>query len=149
MKIKTARIILSLTWLIGGLPLLAIVPFQSISDAYGETSTSWDKGYLWLMPLLFPPLSMIVGSWLVGKNNIDEEPISSVWLLVLTLLLSATFLFIIWGAIFVGAFKYNHQNWDQIFRSTTLYLSVGLQPIVTVALTKFFIENISSRHDRD
>jgi hypothetical protein len=143
MKIKTARNLLSATWFAGSLPPIALMPLLSLFDAFGDPATAWDKGYLWLMPLVVPPLSMIVGSWLVGKNKIDEAPISSVWLLIAMLLLSATFLLIVWGAIIVGALKYNHQNWDNIFRSTSWYLT-GLQPILMVPLAKFFIENIET-----
>ncbi len=72
MRVKEARSRLSVLWVAGSLPLIVIVALQSFNQVYGGAD-SWDKGWLWIMPLLFPMLGTIIGSWSVGRNEIDNR----------------------------------------------------------------------------
>jgi uncharacterized membrane protein len=144
MRVKTARSILSSTWLVLGLPLIVIVGLQGLNQVYGDPQ-DWDKGLMWVMPLLFPVLGTIVGSWSVGRNEVDDLHISSHSAFWLTLLLSLAYFAIFYYAIIVGAVKYKHENWTFIMRYTAWFLG-SFQFLISIALTKFFIENI--RPDR-
>ena len=140
MKIKTARSSLSILWVVGSLPLIVIVALQSLNQVYGGAET-WDKGWLWIIPLLFPVLGTIIGSWTVGRNENDDMPISSGSAFWLTMLLSGVYFVIFYGGLIIGSLVYQHTNWDFIIRSTEWFLSV-FQALISIAITKFFIENI-------
>ena len=139
-KVKGARSFLSVMWVAGSLPLIVIVALQSFNQVYGGAD-SWDKGWLWIMPLLFPMLGTVIGSWSVGRNKIDTQEISSGSVFYLTVLLSFTYFVILYGAIITGSLVYEHSNWDLIMRSTGWFLGM-FQALIMIALTKFFIENI-------
>jgi cellobiose-specific phosphotransferase system component IIC len=141
MKIKTARSVLSITWIVGGSISLLIVVLQTFLEVYGDASQNWDKGLQWIMPLLFPVLGTIIGSWSVGENEVDEFPVSSTPVFWLTMFLSIVYLAILLSGIVIGAVVYHHTHWDNIMRSTGWILSV-FQAFISVALAKFFIENI-------
>ena len=140
MKVKDARSRLSVLWVAGSLPLIVIVALQSFNLVYGGAD-SWDKGWLWIMPLLFPMLGTIIGSWSVGRNEIDNTEISSGAAFWLTVLLSLAYFVILYGGIITGSLVYEHSNWDLIMRSTGWFLGT-FQALIMIALTKFFIENI-------
>jgi cellobiose-specific phosphotransferase system component IIC len=139
-KVKAARSLLSVVWVVGSVPLIVIVALQSFNQVYGDME-NWDKGWLWIMPLLFPVLGTIIGSWSVGHNESDNLEISSGATLWLTVLLSAVYFVIFYSALITGSLVYKHNNWDFIMRSTGWFLGM-FQALITIALTKFFIENI-------
>jgi hypothetical protein len=140
MRIKTARTMLSVTWIGGSAPLIVVVALQSLGKVYGG-SDAWDAGWLWIMPSLFPIMGTIVGSWTVGQNKADDLQVSSSSIFWMTMLLSSVYLGILYGAIVIGVIVYEHNQWPFIIRSTTWFL-VSFQWLITTALTKFFIENI-------
>jgi hypothetical protein len=139
-KVKTARSSLSILWVVGSLPLIVIVTLQSLNQVYGDAQ-NWDKGWLWIMPLLFPVLGTIIGSWSAGPNESDELKVSSGSAFWLTVLLSSVYFVILYGGLIIGSLVYKHTNWDFIMRSTGWFLSV-FQALISIAITKFFIENI-------
>jgi hypothetical protein len=138
-RVKAARSLLSIVWVAGSVPLIVIVALQSLNQVYGVDN--WDKGWLWIMPLLFPMLGTVIGSWSVGRNKIDTAEISSGAVFWLTILLSLAYFVILYGAIITGSLVYQHSNWDLIMRSTGWSLGM-FQALISIALTKFFIENI-------
>jgi hypothetical protein len=140
MKVKTARSVLSTTWVVCSLPLIAIVALQGLNQVYGDPQ-DWDKGLMWIMPLLFPVLGTVVGSMSVGPNEVDGFEISSNSAFWLTMLLSLVYFAILYYAIIVGSLKYKHENWTFIMRYTGWFLGT-FQALISIALTKFFIENI-------
>ncbi len=140
MKVKTARSSLSILWVVGSLPLIVIVTLQSLNQVYGGPD-NWDKGWLWIMPLLFPILGTIIGSWSAGRNESDDLEIASSSVFWLTMLLSCVYFVIFYGGLITGSLVYRHENWDFIIRSTGWFLSV-FQALISIAITKFFIENI-------
>ncbi len=140
MKIKTARSLLSIIWVICSLPLIIIVTLQSLNQVYGGAE-DWDKGWLWIMPLLFPVLGTIIGSWSVGRNDSDDLQIASNSVFWLTMLLSFVYFVIFYGGVIIGSLVYRHSNWDFIMRSTGWFLAM-FQTLISIAITKFFIENI-------
>jgi hypothetical protein len=144
MKVKMARTILSVTWVAGSAPLIVVVALQGLGQVYGEPGQRlehWDDGWLWMMPLLFPILGTIVGSWTVGQNKVDDFKVSSSSVFWLTILLSIVYLGILYAGIVIGVIVYEHNQWPFIMRSTGWFL-VSFQWFITTALTKFFIENI-------
>jgi uncharacterized membrane protein len=140
MKVKTARTILSITWVVGSVPLILFVALQGLNQVYGD-SESWDKGWLWIMPLLFPILGTIIGSWSVGHNEVDSLQISSNSAFWLTMLLSLVYFAILYAGMVIGAIVFEHSNWNFVMRSTGWFLGT-FQALISIALTKFFIENI-------
>jgi hypothetical protein len=76
MKVKAARSLLSVVWVVCSVPLIVVITLQSLNKVYGNAD-NWDKGWLWMMPLLFPVLGTIIGSWSVGRNESDNLEISS------------------------------------------------------------------------
>jgi hypothetical protein len=140
MKVKTARAMLSVTWITGSVPLIIVIALQSINNG---DEKNWDKEWLWIMPLLFPVLGTIVGSWSVGHNEVDNVEISSTSAFWLTMLLSIVYFIIFYGGIIIGSVTTTarHSNWDFIIRSTGWFLGT-FQALISIALTKFFIENI-------
>lgn len=90
MKIKTARSMLSITWVIGSVPLFIVIPLQSFNQVYGDEQ-NWDKGWLWIMPLLFPILGTIIGSWSVGENEVDDFEVASTSVFWMTMILSVVY----------------------------------------------------------
>jgi hypothetical protein len=148
MKIKTARSMLSFTWVIGGSVLFVIVVIQTFLEVYGDPLRNWDKGLLWIMPLLFPVLGTIIGSWSVGENEVDAFPVASTLVFWMTMFLSVVYLAILFGGIVIGAVVYKHTHWDYIMRSAGWGLA-GFQPLISIALAKFFIENIRPPRPED
>jgi len=132
---------LSLTWVIGSCVLFVIVAMQTFMEVYGDPSQNWDKGFLWIMPLLFPLLGTIIGSWSVGENEVDAFPVASMAVFWMTMFISIVYLAILFGGIVIGSIIYNHSRWDYIMRSTGWFLGVFQAP-VSIALAKFFIENV-------
>ncbi len=121
MKIKTARSTLSITWIIGSVPVILIVALQTFNQVYGGLE-SWDKGWLWIMPLLFSVLGTIIGSWTVGHNEVEES--SSV--IQLGILADDDFVDCLF-CNFMGRTDHRrcydkHSNWDYIMRSTGVVL---------------------------
>jgi hypothetical protein len=127
-------------WVGLSLPLIIIVTLQSLNQVYGDAQ-NWDKGWLWIMPLLFPVLGTIIGSWSVGRNDSDNQLIASGSAFWLTMLLSIVYFVILYGGIITGSLVYKHSNWDFVMRSTGWFLAI-FQMLISIALTKFFIENI-------
>lgn len=140
MKVKAARSLLSVVWVVGSVPIIVIIALQSLNQVYGDAE-NWDKGWLWMMPLIFPVLGTIIGSWSVGRNESDSLEISSSAAFWLTMLLSCVYFIIFYGGLIIGSLIYKHSNWDFIMRSTGWFLGM-FQALISVALTKFFIENI-------
>jgi hypothetical protein len=140
MKVKAARSLLSVVWVVCSVPLIVIITLQSLNKVYGNAD-NWDKGWLWMMPLLFPVLGTIIGSWSVGRNESDNLEISSSAAFWLTMLLSCVYFIIFYGGLVIGSLVYKHGDWDFIMRSTGWFLGM-FQALISVALTKFFIENI-------
>ena len=139
MKVRTARSVLSITWVVASVPVILIVSFQGFNQVYGPDN--WDKGWLWIMPLLFPVLGIILASWSVGHSQYDNLEMSSNYVFLLTMLLSCVYFVILYAGIIAGSLVYRHSNWDFIMRSTGWFLSV-FQALISIAITKFFIENI-------
>ena len=83
-------------WVVGSLPLIVIVTLQSLNQVYGGPD-NWDKGWLWIMPLLFPILGTIIGSWSAGRNESDDLEIASSSVFWLTMLLSCVYFVIFYG----------------------------------------------------
>jgi hypothetical protein len=138
-KVRTARSVLSITWVIGSVPLILIVALQGFNQVYGPDN--WDKGWLWIMPLLFPVLGIILASWSVGHSQYDDLDMSANYVFWLTMILSFVYFMILYAGIIVEVVVYRHSNWDFIMRSTEWFLAV-FQALISVAITKFFIENI-------
>jgi hypothetical protein len=126
-------------WVVGSVPLMVIVAFQSFNQVYGLEN--WDKGWLWIMPLLFPILGIIFASWSVGHSQYDDLEMSSNYVFWLTMMLSFVYFVIFYGALIIESVVYRNSNWDFIMRSTEWFLTV-FQALISVAITKFFIENI-------
>ncbi|MDQ6701912.1 MAG: hypothetical protein M3Z96_01795 [Pseudomonadota bacterium] len=139
MKIKTARSMLSMTWIIGSVPLIIVVALQAFNQVYGREN--WDKGWLWIMPLLFPILGTIIGSWSVGENEVDDFEVASTSVFWMTMLFSVVYFAILYGGMIIGAVTYKHSEWDYIMRASSWFLET-LQVLIAIALAKFFIENI-------
>jgi hypothetical protein len=150
MKIRAARATLSVTWVIGSVPLLIIVALQTFNGVYGK---EWDKGWLWIMGLLFPVLGSIIGSWSVGKNEEDNFEVASSSIFWMTMIMSLVYFAILWGGI-ISAFiidknVIDYQNKlaeyqehiDFVMRATSWPLG-AFQALISIALAKFFIENI-------
>jgi hypothetical protein len=140
MKIKTARSMLSITWVIGSVPLFIVIPLQTFNQVYGGEQ-NWDKGWLWIMPLLFPILGTIIGSWSVGENEVDDFEVASTSVFWMTMILSVVYFAILYGGMVIGAVTYKHSNWDYIIRASSWFLET-LQVLIAIALANFFIENI-------
>jgi hypothetical protein len=138
-KVRTARSLLSITWVVGSVPLILIVTLQGFNQVYGPDN--WDKGWLWIMPLLFPVLGIIIASWTAGHSQYDDLDMSSDYVFWLTMILSFVYLTILYAGVIVEVVVYRHSNWDFIMHSTEWFLAV-FQGLISVAITKFFIENI-------
>lgn len=93
------------------------------------------------MPLLFPILGIIFASWSAGHSQYDDLEMSSDYVFLLTMLLSFVYFAILYAGLIVGSLVYRHSNWDFIMRSTEWFLAV-FQALISIAITKFFIENI-------
>ena len=140
MKIKTARSSLSIIWVVGSVPIILIVNLQTLNQTYGDAQ-NWDKGWMWIMPLIFPTLGSIIGSWSVGDNKVDNLEVASKSAFVLTVILSVLYLSTMYSGLIVGSVSYRHSNWDYVIRATNWFLT-AFQGLLSIALTKFFIENI-------
>ena len=77
----------------------------------------------------------------MGRNETDDVEIPSSSMFWLTMLLSSVYFVIFYGGLITGSLVYKHTQWDLIMRSTGWFLSV-FQALISVAITKFFIENI-------
>jgi hypothetical protein len=142
MTIKTARALLSATWVAGSVPLLIIVALQTFNQVYGA-GENWDKGALWIIPLILPVLGMVVGALSVGHNESDELKLSSVSSFWVTMILVVVYFIILYGSMIIGVSgaSYRHNNWNFIISASSWILG-NLQWVISIALTKFFIENI-------
>jgi hypothetical protein len=140
MRVKTARAILSATWVGGSVPLLILVAIQTLDGVYGKDS---DKGALWIIPLLLPVLGMICGALSVGHVQSDDSPLSSVSFFWITMTLIVAYFIILYSSMIIGwgDFPDEHVPWDSIISKSTWILS-SLQWVISITLTKFFIENI-------
>jgi len=138
MRVRTARTLLSATWVIASIPLILIVTLQSLLEVFG---TDWDKPWAWLVQLLFPILGIVVGVWSVSDSESETVQIASTVVFWGTMLLSLCYIAMIYLTIGVGAFYYQHKNWDFIMKSTSLFFG-PFQAIVTTAMAKFFLETV-------
>jgi hypothetical protein len=148
MTVKTARNALSLAWGAGSFPLLILVSIQTMTHRYGA-GLEWDKGMLWIFPLVLPVLGMIGGAISVGENASDNLPLSSVNSFWFTLVLIIVYFIILYSSMLIGFHivgdmtdaKEASDEWTFIISSSSWILGT-LQWVITIALTKFFIENI-------
>lgn len=142
MKIKKARAALSWAWVAGALPLLIIVTLQTFNHEYG-TGKDWDKGALWIFPLVLPVLGTIVGAVSVGHNESDELDLSSTNTFWLTIILIVAYFVILYSSMIVGLRRATDKGneWDFIISASSWILGV-FQWVISIALTKFFIEHI-------
>jgi hypothetical protein len=108
-KVRTARSVLSIMWVIGSVPLILTVSLQGFNGVYGLDN--WDKGFLWIMPLLFPILGIIIASWTAGHSQYDDLDMSSNYVFWLTMILSLVYFMILYAGIIVEVEVYRHSNW--------------------------------------
>jgi hypothetical protein len=142
MTVRTARTALSAAWFVGSVPLFLLVALQTVRHVYG-TGENWDKGALWIMPLLLPVLGTIVGALYVGHNESDDLRLSSTNSFWLTFVLIVVYFVILYGSMITGinAASPERNDWTSIISSSTWILG-NLQWMISFALTKFFIEHI-------
>ena len=140
MKLGTARHLLAIVWVGGSVPVLMFVGIQSFYQSYGSGEQA-DKGWLWVMPILFPQLSTVLASsYLLRKSKNAESTTfshSSFWT---TFALSLSYLFILYTAIYVGVVVYRNNNWDFVLRIGSWILCT-LQFVFFFAYSAFFNEN--------
>jgi len=144
MTINRARNVLAIAWGAGSLPLLILVSIQTYNDMYGVGEDS-DKGLLWIFPLVLPVFGMIVGAMSVSQTQVDNLTLSSVNFFWLTLLLIVVYFVILYSAMLIGLHNLSpsstSRDWTNIISKSSWILGT-LQWVITIALTKFFIENI-------
>jgi hypothetical protein len=61
----------------------------------------------------------IMGSWTVGHNDTDDQPLASSSTLVLTLLLTVLY----FSLVYIGALYYRHKEWPFVIRAAGWPLS--------------------------
>jgi hypothetical protein len=144
MSVSKARAILSIVWFSLSIPLVLIVTLQTFMKVYGP---DWDKPWTWLLALIFPILGIIVGVWSVSEHETDQLKVSSGHVFWATLAASVVYLSMIYAALFIGSFYYEHREWDFIFKSSSWFF-IPFQALVTTALAKFFLENVHHRGER-
>jgi hypothetical protein len=142
LRIRTARILLSITWVFGIVPLFLGVALEAFLQVFGKGIGS-DKGLVWFVNLVFPILGTIVGSWTVGKNMEGDHEVASPAVFWMSMTLLIVYLAILWMAFLVATFVYGNssEEWDYIIQSSGWFLGL-LQGTIGAVLAKFFIENI-------
>jgi hypothetical protein len=140
-RVGRARAILSTVWVILGLPLIGVVFLQTLKGKYGQSD--WDTGFNWLIPLLFPMLSLIIATWTVAETTKDRIIMANKHIFYLSLTVSIFYLGMLYAVIgfmppTVSEFEEYVAN---ILRRSSWYLGT-VQAIVVVVVGKFFLEHI-------
>jgi hypothetical protein len=136
MTIKQARGIISFIWIAATAPLVILVGIQTALGKYGH---EWDSVWSWLSPLIFPTLALVIAVWSLSDNPVEKKAVRSLASFWGTVVLSVSYLFLIWGLILVEPFS--EFGWANIMRSSGLYLGF-IQGVVAAAIAKFFVEHI-------
>jgi hypothetical protein len=136
MTIGRARAILSLLWIVLTCPIILIISIQTVLGVYGE---DWDLPWSWLLSLIFPTLSLVVAVWTVSTATVTEKPVRSMHVFWGAVIISVFYLTNLYIAVILG--HYSPLTIERVLKASAWYL-VPLQGLVTVALGKFFVENI-------
>jgi hypothetical protein len=139
MTLGQARGILSTAWVIMALPLIAIVFLQTIHGNYEE----WDAGFGWLIPLLFPVLSLIFATWTVAETRRDRVVMHNKYVFFLSLIASVFYLALLYAVL--GSMPREldqlHDYIRRVMRPSSWYLG-SIQAVVVILVGKFFLEHV-------
>jgi hypothetical protein len=65
----------------------------------------------------------IMGSWTVGHNDTDDQPLASSSAFVLTLLLTVLYFSLVYIGVAIGPLYYDHKEWPFVIRAAGWPLS--------------------------
>lgn len=136
MTIKKARSILSFLWVGLSAPL---VLFAVVLSATKFSNDQWDVPWSWLIPLVIPTLSLIIAVWSVGGTPHDEINVKSMGVFWCTLAL--TLLYFVAIYLVVLLYPLSSSDLATHLRTSGWYLGL-LQGLTTVAVGKFYVENV-------
>jgi hypothetical protein len=135
MTIKTAKIALSLVWVIGAIPLLLILILRQLVGFYDpDPKAAWT----WAAQFLFPNLTLIGGAWSVAASPGENGPISSSIVVWGAMVLSGFYLVVLY--LILGVQALSTRPWQTIFEQSALFLGL-LNALVVGWLGKFFVQS--------
>jgi hypothetical protein len=147
-SVGRARAVLSTVWIVLGLPLIGVVFLQTIKGKYGQND--WDTGFSWLIPLLFPTLSLIIATWTVAETPKDRIIMTNKHVFYLSLTVSIFYLGMLYSVIgFMPPTLSEFETYvANIMRRSSWYLGT-VQAIVVVLVGKFFLEHIPEENQSE
>jgi hypothetical protein len=133
MTTKRARIVVTVIWVAGALPLLTLLILRHLSGFYGPDA----KGvWAWAAQFVFPNLTLIAGAWSATPSaENDALPASTIvfWGAVILSLFEIVILFLVLGSQSGGTAP------QVVFEQSALFLGL-LQALLIGWLGKFFID---------
>jgi hypothetical protein len=146
MTVGRARAILSTAWVLLALPLIAIIFLQTVGGKYEE----WEDGFGWLIPLVFPILSLMFATWTVAQTRKDRVVVANKHVFYLSLVASIFYLVLLYVVVgkmprkdtaFAPDAKAFQDYVEHVMRPSLWYLGT-IQAVVVVVIGKFFLEHI-------
>jgi hypothetical protein len=135
MTIKTAKVALSLIWVIAAIPLMLVLIMRQIS---GEFDDSAKSAWTWAGQFLFPNLTLIGGAWSVTASPNEDKPMSSVLVFWIAIALSLFYLLVLY--LVLGWQQTSSESPQSVYEQSAQFL-VLIQALVVGWLGKFFIES--------
>ena len=143
MRVGQARAVLSTTWVVLALPLIAMVFLQTVHGTYEP----WDVGFSWLSPLVIPILSLMIATWSVAETRRDRVTLKNKHVFFLSLLASVFYLALLYVVLLsmpldnVGQPSPLEKYVETVMRPSSWYLG-AIQALVVVIVGKFYLEDI-------
>ena len=135
MTIKTAKLSLSLLWVVAAIPLMFLLIMRQLNGDFGDNSKAV---WTWAAQFLFPNLTLIGGAWSVAASPNDDKPMSSVFVFWAAIALSLFYIVVLY--LVLGAQEASSAAPQTVYEQSALFL-VLIQALIIGWLGKFFVES--------
>jgi hypothetical protein len=138
MIVRTAKMSLSVLWLIAIAPLILILILRQMSGFYNTPNTDLKDVWSWVSQFVLPGLTLMAGAWTVSSSPADGGPVENPIVFWIAVGMSAFYLAVLYVVVALQAGT--DQPWPETFKQSALYLGI-VQGAVIGVVGKFFIES--------
>jgi hypothetical protein len=138
MIVRTAKMSLSLLWLVAVAPLILILILRQMEGFYDIPSTDPKDVWSWVSQFVLPGVTLVAGAWTVSTSSADKGPVGNPSVFWIAMGMSAFYLVVLYLVVALQAGS--SAPWPETFKQSALYLGI-IQGAVIGIVGKFFIES--------
>src|SRR5215469_16682766 len=120
MIVRTAKMSLSLLWLVAVAPLILILILRQMEGFYDVPDTDPKDVWSWVSQFVLPGVTLMAGAWTVSTSSADRGPVENPAVFWIAIGMSAFYLAVLY--VVVATQATTTQPWPETFKQSALYL---------------------------